>query len=280
MISFKNKNNFGPSLPGKGLSLTVILIHTGLVILIPLGALLLSAWDTGWKGFVSVFQEEATLYALFLSLRLSLVAALINTLLGLATAWCLVRYQFRLKGLLNSFLDLPLAVPGAVGGIALASFFGSKGLAGRLLVPFGIQISYSPSGILIALVFVGLPFVVRSLQPVIQGLDPQEEEASRLLGASEIRTFIKVLLPPLKPALFSGFVMAFARGIGEYGTVIFIAGNLPFKSEVITQVIYNKIDTYDTQGATVLSLGILMISFLTLLILNRMNPGQNKGGIQ
>ncbi|MDC7239500.1 MAG: sulfate ABC transporter permease subunit CysT, partial [Spirochaetales bacterium] len=224
--------------------------------------------ELGIGGIIQTLLTPATLYAVRLTMGISATAALFNLFLGLITAWVLIRYEFPGKSLLDSMLDLPFAIPGAIGGVALASFFGAKSILGAFLGRYGIQLSYSPAGIFIALTFVGLPFVVRSLQPMIEGLDRQEEEASLLLGVSPARTFVFVILPALMPGLISGFIMAFARGIGEFGTVIFIAGNLPFKSEVLTQVIYNKIDTYDTEGAAALSLMILLISLITLILFN------------
>jgi len=255
-------------LPGKKTSATIFLIYTGLILLLPIFALVFKAGSLGLSGIWEQFTRPAVQSAAWLTVKLSFLAALFNLIFGLVSAWVLSRYDFPLKKLADSLLDLPFALPGAVGGIALASTFGAKGILGKFFALFGVEISYTPSGIFIALVFVGLPFVVRVLQPVIEGLDVQEEEAALLLGASPINTFKRVILPALFPALISGFVMAFARGLGEYGTVIFIAGNLPFKSEVLTQVIYNKIDTYDVKGATSLALGILLISFLSLLVFN------------
>ncbi len=263
-------------LPGKTLSLTIVLIHASIVLLIPLAALVFKGSELGFQGITRTILTPATLYATRLTAGISALAALFNLILGLITAWVLVRYDFPGKSLLDSVLDLPFAIPGAVGGVALASFFGAKSLLGTLLGKFDIQLSYSPTGIFIALTFVGLPFVVRSLQPLIEGLDRQEEEASMLLGVSGVKTFIHVILPALLPGLFSGFIMAFARGIGEFGTVIFIAGNLPFKSEVLTQVIYNKIDTYDTEGAAALSLVILAVSLVTLVVFNLIQSKVNR----
>lgn len=265
MISKKQETNI---LPGKTLSLTIVLLHFSIVLLIPLGALVIRGAELGLEGIIQTLLTPATLYAVRLTMGISALAALFNLFLGLITAWVLIRYEFPGKSLLDSMLDLPFAIPGAIGGVALASFFGAKSILGAFLGRYGIQLSYSPGGIFIALTFVGLPFVVRSLQPMIEGLDRQEEEASLLLGVSPARTFVFVILPALMPGLISGFIMAFARGIGEFGTVIFIAGNLPFKSEVLTQVIYNKIDTYDTEGAAALSLMILLISLITLILFN------------
>ncbi len=258
----------------------MVLIHISIVLLIPLGALVLKGTELGVQGIVKTFLTPATLYAVRLTAGISALAALFNLFLGLITAWVLTRYEFPGKSLLDSVLDLPFAIPGAIGGVALAAFFGAKSLLGSFLARFDIQLSYSPSGIFIALTFVGLPFVVRSLQPMIEGLDRQEEEASLLLGVSPFRTFFFVILPALLPGLLSGFIMAFARGIGEFGTVIFIAGNLPFKSEVLTQVIYNKIDTYDTEGAAALSLMILAISLITLVLFNLIQSRINRSASQ
>ncbi|WP_028973218.1 sulfate ABC transporter permease subunit CysT [Spirochaeta cellobiosiphila] len=265
MIFKKKDNNI---LPGKSLSLTIVLMHTTIVLIIPLIALVIKGTSVGLSGIIRTLLTPATLYAIKLTLGISALAALFNLIMGLITSWALVRYDFPGKSIMDSMLDLPFAIPGAVGGVALAAFFGTKSFLGAFLKQFDIQLSYSPIGIFIALTFVGLPFVVRSLQPVIEGLDKQEEEASLLLGASPFKTFKDVIFPALIPGLISGFIMAFARGIGEFGTVIFIAGNLPFKSEVLTQIIYNKIDTYDTEGAAALSLAILTISLITLIIFN------------
>ncbi len=243
-------------------------MHTTIVLIIPLIALVIKGTSVGLSGIIRTLLTPATLYAIKLTLGISALAALFNLIMGLITSWALVRYDFPGKSIMDSMLDLPFAIPGAVGGVALAAFFGTKSFLGAFLKQFDIQLSYSPIGIFIALTFVGLPFVVRSLQPVIEGLDKQEEEASLLLGASPFKTFKDVIFPALIPGLISGFIMAFARGIGEFGTVIFIAGNLPFKSEVLTQIIYNKIDTYDTEGAAALSLAILTISLITLIIFN------------
>lgn len=255
-------------LPGFGLTFGYTILYLGLIVLLPLSALVVRASSVGLAGLWEAAVEERTLTALKVSFGISAAAALVDCFVGLLIAWVLTRYRFPGRGLLDAVVDLPFALPTAVAGIALATLYAPNGWIGALLAPYGIQIAYTPLGIFVALIFVGLPFAVRTVQPLIADIDREVEEASATLGASRARTVWYVLLPPLIPAILTGFALAFARAVGEYGSVIFIAGNKPYISEIAPLLIVIKLDEYNYTGATVIATVMLAISFTALLLIN------------
>jgi len=240
----------------------------GLVVVLPLTALVLRPWEVGLSGIWSTLTEDRVLAALRLSFGVSLLAALTNIPLGLMTAWTLTRYEFPGRRVIDALVDLPFALPTAVAGIALTAIYGPTGVLGEPLAKLGIKAAYNPIGIYIALLFIGLPFVVRTVQPVLQDLDREVEEAAQTLGATNLQRFRLVVLPAVLPALVSGFSLAFARAVGEYGSVIFIAGNMPLKSEIAPLLIVIKLEQYDYAGAATVGLAMLLISFGALLAVN------------
>jgi sulfate/thiosulfate transport system permease protein len=255
-------------LPGFKLSFGWTLVWLAAVVLFPLSVLVANAANLGLSGLWATASEPRIAAALRLSFATALLAALIDACFGLLVAWVLTRYRFPGRRLLDAIVDLPFALPTAVAGIALASLYGPNGWLGAPLLGLGIKIAYTPCGILVALIFVGLPFVVRTVEPVIVELDRELEEASATLGASRLQTVLRVLLPPLVPALLTGFALSLARGVGEYGSVIFIAGNLPFVSEIAPLLIVVKLEEYDYAGATAIATVMLLISFSMLLVTN------------
>lgn len=256
-------------IPGFGLTLGVTLAMLTAIILIPLASLVLKTAQIGsFKAFFQVVTSRAVLSGYKVSLLCSFIAALINALAGLMLAWVLVRYDFPLKGFLNGLIELPFALPTSVAGISLTFLYSDKGWIGKFLAKFGIKVAYTRAGIIIAMIFVGIPFVVRSVQPVLEKLDPQFEEASTTLGASGSYTFRRVIFPELLPALLSGFGLAFARGIGEYGSVVFIAGNIPLKTQIAPLLIMTKLEQYKYSDATAIAVVLLAISFILMLIIN------------
>jgi sulfate transport system permease protein len=256
------------ALPGFGLSMGFVLFYLSAIVLIPLAALVIRPWELGWSGFVAVIVQPRTLAAFELSFGASAIAALLNTVFGFIVAWSLVRYRFPLKGLVDALVDLPFALPTAVAGIALSTLYAPNGWLGAPLARLGIKAAYTPLGVVIALTFIGLPFVVRTLQPVLAELGKEAEEASATLGASRGQTFRRVILPALMPAVITGAALAFARAVGEYGSVIFIAGNLPMKSEIAPLLIVIKLEQFDYASAAAIGLTMLAVSFLILLALN------------
>ncbi len=256
------------AIPGFGLAFGYMLIYLSLIVLIPLGALVLRASGIGLEGLVAAASQPRVLAALKVSFGLSLAAAAIDAAFGLIAAWVLTRYRFPGRKLLDAAVDLPFALPTAVAGISLAALYAPNGWLGAVLAPYGIKIAYTPLGVLVALIFVGLPFVVRTVQPLIAEIDRELEEASATLGATRGQTMLRVLLPPLVPALLTGFALAFARAVGEYGSVIFIAGNLPFVSEIAPLLIVIKLEEFDYVGATAIATVMLAISFVMLLVIN------------
>ncbi|WP_145111427.1 sulfate ABC transporter permease subunit CysT [Cereibacter sediminicola] len=256
------------ALPGFGLSMGITLTTLSLVVLIPIGALLLRGAAIGPADILALLARDRVQAALILSFRAALVAAAFNLVFGLALAWVLARYRFPGRRLVDAAVDLPFALPTAVAGIALTALYAPNGAFGRLLEPLGIRIAYTEAGIWIALIFVGLPFVVRSVQPVIEEIDREVEEASATLGASRARTFTRVILPMLVPALLTGFALALARSVGEYGSVIFIAGNLPMATEIAPLLIVIRLEEFDYDGAVAIALAMLGISFALLLAIN------------
>lgn len=255
-------------LPGFGLTLGFALAYLSLIVLLPLAALVLRPAEHGLAGYLGALTDPRVLAALRLSFGAALIAAGINAVFGLIVAWILVRYDFPLKRLVDALVDLPFALPTAVAGIVLATIYSPNGWIGALVAPLGVKIAYTPLGILVALTFIGLPFVVRSLQPVLQDLDREVEEAAVSLGAGRWLTFRLVILPAILPALLTGFALAFARAVGEYGSVIFIAGNMPMVSEIAPLLIVIKLEQFDYAGAAAIGVIMLAVSFVILLFIN------------
>ena len=255
-------------LPGFGITLGFAVAYLSIIVLLPLSALVLRPATLGISGFVDVLLDQRVLAALRLSFGAAFIAALINAFFGLIVSWILVRYDFPLKRVVDALVDLPFALPTAVAGIALATIYAPNGWIGGLFAPLGVKIAFTPLGVLLALIFIGLPFVVRSLQPVLQDLDREVEEAAVSLGASRWQTFRLVILPAILPALLTGFALAFARAVGEYGSVIFIAGNMPLVSEIAPLLIVIKLEQFDYAGAAAIGVIMLVASFLILLVIN------------
>jgi sulfate transport system permease protein len=255
-------------IPGWGLTFGYTLTYLSLIVLIPLSVIFLKASSLGWDQFWQTVLTDRVVASLRLSFTASLIAAAINAVFGLLLTWVLVRYDFPGKRIVDGLVDLPFALPTAVAGISLTAIYAPTGVIGKYLEPLGIQAAFSPLGIVIALTFIGLPFVVRSIQPVLQDLDQQYEEAAAVLGANRWQTFWKVIFPPLLPALFTGFALAFARALGEYGSVIFISGNMPMKTEIAPLLIVTKLEQYDYAGATAIAAVVLIASFVLLLLIN------------
>ncbi len=255
-------------MPGFGFTMAFTLFYLSAIVLIPLAALVIRPWELGWSGFWAEIGQPRVLAALRLSFGASAVAALINSVFGFIVAWVLVRYRFPGKKLVDALVDLPFALPTAVAGIALSALYAGNGWIGGPLEKAGIKIAYTPYGVMVALVFIGMPFVVRTLQPVLADLHLDSEEASATLGATRFQTFRHVILPMLAPTLLTGTAMAFARAVGEYGSVIFIAGNLPMVSEITPLLIIIKLQEYDYAGAAAIGVVMLAISFVFLLGLN------------
>lgn len=255
-------------LPGFGLTMGYSVLYLSLVVLIPLSALLLNSTGLTWEKFWSVATDSRVLASYKISFLTAAAAGLIDVVLGLLLAWVLVRYEFPGKKLFDAMIDLPFALPTAVAGVSLTAIYSSKGWIGSLFEPLGIKIAFTPIGITLALMFIGIPFVVRTVQPILQDLDAEVEEAAATLGASRLRTFRKVIFPELLPPLLTGFALAFARGIGEYGSVVFISGNMPMKTEIAPLLIMSKLEQFDYAGATAVALMLLSISFILLLLIN------------
>jgi sulfate transport system permease protein len=268
-------------MPGFGLGLGYTMLYLSMVVLIPLSATFIRSFDLGAVHFWSVVTTPRVVAALGLSFSAALIAAAINLPFGLLVAWVLARYEFPFKRLIDATVDLPFALPTAVAGIALSTLYAPKGWLGRWLLPLHIKVAYTPLGIVVALLFIGLPFVVRTLQPVLEELDPEVEQAAATLGASAWQSFARVVLPALWPALLTGFALAFARGVGEYGSVIFIAGNRPMKSEIAPLLIVTKLEQYDYAGATAIAVVMLVISFALMLAINALqNRAHARPGIR
>lgn len=255
-------------IPGFGLTLGFTLAYLTLIILIPLAALAWRSASLGWSDFFRLVLDPRTLAALRISFSTALIAAVVNVVFGVITAWVLVRYNFPGRRIVDAIVDLPFAIPTAVAGIALTSIYAPKGLIGSLLAPLGIKVAYSPLGIIVALIAIGLPFVVRTVQPVMQEISKEVEEAAASLGANRFQTICRVILPGLTPAILTGFALALARGIGEYGSVIFIAGNIPFVSEIAPLLIVIRLEEFDYGAATAIATIMLVISFLMLFLIN------------
>lgn len=257
-------------LPGFGLTMGFTLFYLSLVVLLPLVALIVRPWELGWAGFYKSVSEPAVYASLRLSFVTALIAAAVNAVFGLLIAWVLVRYRFPGRRLLDAAIDLPFALPTAVAGIAFATLYSPRNgwLGAPLKESFDLVVAFTPTGIVIALVFIGLPFVVRSVQPVLEDLDRDQEEAAATLGARSWQTFLYVVMPALLPAWFTGFALAFARAVGEYGSVIFIAGNRPLYSEIAPLKIIQKLEAYDYAGASAIGVVMLVASFVILLMIN------------
>ncbi|MCE1183904.1 MAG: sulfate ABC transporter permease subunit CysT [Rhodocyclales bacterium] len=255
-------------LPGFGLALGYTLVYLSLLVLLPLGGMVLKASALGWGQIIDIALGERALAAFRVTVASSLIAATINAFFGLIVAWMLVRYTFPGKRFVDALVDLPFALPTAVAGITLATLYAGNGWLGQYLEPLGVKVAYTPLGIVVALTFVTLPFVVRTLQPVIEDIEPEVEEAAATLGASRWQTFSRIIFPAIFPALLTGFALAFARAIGEFGSVIFIAGNLPLVSEIVPLLIISKLEQYDVLGATALAVLMLAFSFFMLLGIN------------
>lgn len=255
-------------LPGFGLSLGFTLAYLSLIVLIPLSAVFLKSIDIGWSGLWEILTSERILKSLQLSFGASLLAAFINVLFGTLLAWCLVRYDFFGKRIVDALIDLPFALPTAVAGIALTALYAETGWIGQYLAMLGIKVAYTPIGITLALIFIGIPFVVRTVQPVLSDLEIELEEAAATLGANRWQTISRVIIPLLFPAMLTGFALAFARGVGEYGSVIFIAGNLPYETEIAPLMIISRLEEYDFAGATTIAVVMLILSFALLFCIN------------
>ncbi|RSH13507.1 sulfate ABC transporter permease subunit CysT [Acinetobacter baumannii] len=263
-------------LPGFGLSLGFTLAYVSFIVLIPLAAVFIKSFGIGWDGLWEILTSERILKSLQLSFSSALIAAFINVVFGLLLAWCLVRYNFPGKRLVDALVDLPFALPTAVAGIALTSLYAPTGWIGQYLEPLGIQVAYTPIGITLALVFIGIPFIVRTVQPVLSDIETELEEAASALGANRWQTITKIILPILLPALFTGFALAFARGVGECGSVIFIAGNQPFKTEIAPLMIISRLEEYDYAGATTIAAVMLVLSFIILFVINLLQAWANR----
>ena len=255
-------------LPGFGLALGYTLVYLSLLILLPLGGMILKASELGFAQIIDIALGERSLAAFRVTFGASFLAAAVNAFFGLIVAWILVRYPFPGKRFVDALVDLPFALPTAVAGITLATLYAGNGWLGRFIEPLGIKVAYTPLGIVVALTFITLPFVVRTLQPVIEDIETEVEEAAASLGASRWQTFAKVIFPAIFPALLTGFALAFARAVGEYGSVIFIAGNMPMVSEITPLMIITKLEQYDYRGATAIASVMLLISFILLLVIN------------
>lgn len=255
-------------LPGFGLSLGFALMYLGLIVLIPLSTTFLKASSLGWDHFVQAATAPRVTASYRLTFGLSALAALINGVFGFIVAWVLVRYSFPGRKWVDAFVDLPFALPTAVAGIALTALYAPNGWIGKWLNTYGIKVAFTPLGILIALTFIGLPFVVRTLQPVLEDFDLEIEEAAASLGANRLQTLARVIVPTIAPALITGIALAFARAVGEYGSVVFISGNMPMRTEITPLLIITKLEQYDYAGATSLAVVMLVVSFLLLLLIN------------
>jgi sulfate transport system permease protein len=253
-------------IPGFGVTLGFSLAYLSLIILIPVAGLLWRTAGLGWSGFFAILTDRRTLDALYISFGTAFLAALINVVFGVVVAWVLTRYNFPGRRLIDAMVDLPFALPTAVAGIALAALYAPNGWVGSLFMPF--RIAFTPLGIVVALIFIGLPFVVRTVQPVMEELDREVEEAAATLGANRFQTISRVILPGLTPAILTGFALAFARGVGEYGSVVFIAGNIPYVSEIAPLLIVIRLEEFNYGGATAVATIMLILSFVMLFVIN------------
>jgi sulfate transport system permease protein len=263
-------------LPGFNLTLGYTLFYLSIIVLVPLSALIFKTLSLTWDQFIEAVSAPRVMASYRLTFGASLIAACVNAVFGLLIAWVLVRYTFPAKRVVDALVDLPFALPTAVAGISLTALLAGNGWVGQYFEPLGIKLAFSPNGVVIALIFIGLPFVVRTVQPVLEDLEKELEEAAACLGASRLQTFVKVIFPAIFPALSTGFAMAFARAVGEYGSVIFIAGNMPMVSEITPLIIIGKLEQYDYAGATAVATVMLVISFVMLLVINALQGWQRK----
>lgn len=280
MALFQRKHK--PVLPGFGLSMGFTSFYISLLVFLPLAALVLKTLELDWDSFVKVVASKRAIASYQLTFGASFVAALINLVFGLLVAWVLVRYQFPGKKILDALVDLPFALPTAVAGIALTALYAPNGWIGQYFAALDIKIAYTPIGITLALVFIGLPFVVRTVQPVLEDLEKELEEAAASLGANRWQTFCRVIFPALIPSLLTGFALAFARAIGEYGSVVFISGNMSFRTEITPLLIMSRLEQFDYAGAAALGTVMLLISFILLLLINALQhwSHQRHGGVK
>ncbi|MEZ5805493.1 MAG: sulfate ABC transporter permease subunit CysT [Rhizobiaceae bacterium] len=255
-------------IPGFGLTLGFTIVYLTLIILIPLAGIAWRSADLGWNDFWAIASDPRVIKALQISFGASLAAAIVNTVFGMIVAWVLVRYRFPGRRILDAAVDLPFALPTAVAGISLAAIYAPNGWIGQFLAPLGIKVAFTPLGIVVALIFIGLPFVVRTVQPVMEEIDREVEEAAATLGASRFQTVFRIILPGLAPAMLTGFALAFARAVGEYGSVIFIAGNIPYVSEIAPLLIVIKLEEFNYAGATAIAAVMLVLSFVMLFLIN------------
>ncbi len=263
-------------LPGFNLTLGYTVLYLSLIVLIPLSALVFKTFTLSWEQFWAAVSSPRVLASYRLTFGAALIAALVNVVFGLLVAWVLVRYSFPGKKIVDALVDLPFALPTAVAGISLTALLAGNGWVGQFFEPYGIQLAFNPNGVIIALIFIGLPFVVRTVQPVLEDTEKELEEAATSLGATRWQIFRHVILPSITPALLTGFSMAFARAIGEYGSVIFIAGNMPMVSEITPLIIIGKLEQYDYAGATAVATVMLVLSFILLLVINGLQSWQRK----
>ncbi len=269
-------------LPGFRFGIGLTLLYLSLLVLLPISAVILKTAELGWYGFWAIATDERVLASLRLSFGASAIGAALNAIVGTALAWVLVRYDFLGKSVVDALVDLPFALPTAVAGIALTAIYAPNGILGAPLLDLGFKVAFTPIGVVVALTFIGLPFVVRSVQPILEDLETEYEEAAISLGASRWQAFIKVVWPAMIPGVLTGFALAFARAVGEYGSVVFIAGNVPFVSEITPLLIVTRLEQYDYAGATAIATVMLVISFLLLLLINGLQHWSLKrhGGIK
>lgn len=262
------KNRKKRVLPGFGLSLGFTTLYMSLLVFIPISMVFIETSQLGWGRFLEMVTSERVVHSYKISLATAFAAALVNAIFGLLVAWVFVRYSFPGKRILDALIDLPFALPTAVAGITLTTLYSTNGWIGKILEPLHIKVAFTSLGISLALAFIGLPFVVRMVQPVLQNIEKEVEEAASSLGASRLQIFLKVIFPQLLPALLSGFSLAFARGLGEYGSVVFIAGNMPMKTEIVPLMIMTRLEQFDYAGATAIAVVMLLISFICLIMMN------------
>ncbi len=255
-------------LPGFGLTMGFTILYLSLIVLIPLSTLLLKTMTLSWERFWQIMMSPRTVAAFKVSFQTAFAAAVIDLIFGTIVGWVLVRYRFVGRQLMDALVDLPFALPTAVAGIVLTTLFSPNGWLGRYLVPQGIEVNYTPLGITIALTFIGLPFVVRTLQPILSEMDPSSEDAAATIGANRRQILARVIFPKIWPAMVTGFTLAFARGLGEYGSIVFISGNIPLKTEITTILIVGRLENYDYAGATALAFSMLVLSFFLLFLIN------------
>ncbi|MFG1380250.1 sulfate ABC transporter permease subunit CysT [Xanthobacter versatilis] len=266
-------------IPGFRLSLGLTLLYLGLIVLLPIGALLLKAADVGFWGYIAIVTSPRTIASFQITIATAAAAALFNAVYGLGLAWVLVRYEFPGKRLLDAMVDVPFALPTAVAGLALTTLFAKNGWFGAPLAQWGIQVAYAPAGIVCAMAFTSIPFVVRTVQPVLEDMEPELEEAAATLGASDLTTFRKVIFPTLFPAFLAGTSLAFARSLGEFGAVVFIAGNQPFRTEIVALLTFIRLEEYDYAAAAAIAVTMLGLAFLMLLVVNAVQTWHQRSAL-